>query len=308
MTSLEDRAAGALVGLAVGDALGATLEFSERDTFPLHTELTGGGPFNVPRGAWTDDASMALCLAESLVAKGGLNPGDVMDRLCAWWLKGENSVTGHCFDIGLTTRDALARFRANGQPFAGVPDPDTAGNGSLVRVAPVAIFRQGWSRAAVIEASEQSRLTHAAAECVEACELLAHYMTRALIGCGGDLSLEPLEWLGESRIARIASGEWRGKARGAIRSSGYVVHTLEAALWAVAQAESFEGAVIAAVNLGDDSDSVGAVAGQLAGAIWGLSGIPDRWLGPLAWRERIEVLALKLLQVGADAQNSRDRG
>ena len=105
-----DRARGALLGLAVGDALGTTLEFSRRDAQPLHTEMTGGGPFRLAPGVWTDDTAMALCLADSLVAQGDLDPADLMDRFVRWWRLGENSATGHCFDIGVTTAKALRRY------------------------------------------------------------------------------------------------------------------------------------------------------------------------------------------------------
>jgi ADP-ribosyl-[dinitrogen reductase] hydrolase len=137
---VRDRAAGALVGLAVGDALGTALEFSERDTDAPLTGMVGGGPFGLRPGEWTDDTAMALCLADSLLARRGLDQRDLIARFVRWWRAGENSCTGTCFDIGGTTRRALAVFERTGNPVAGSTNPQSAGNGSLMRLAPVAIY------------------------------------------------------------------------------------------------------------------------------------------------------------------------
>ena len=136
---VRDRYRGALLGLAVGDALGTTLEFKAPGTFKPITDLVGGGPFGLKPGQWTDDTSMALCLAESLIEKRGFDPKDQMDRYCRWWKEGYLSSTGTCFDIGITVKTALAHYLRSGEPFAGSTDPFTAGNGSLMRLAPVAI-------------------------------------------------------------------------------------------------------------------------------------------------------------------------
>lgn len=294
--SIEDRARGAFLGLAVGDALGATLEFEPRDTHPLHTEMLGGGPFNLSPGQWTDDTSMALALAESLIAHPDFDPTDLMRRFVAWAEDGAYSCTGTCFDIGLTTRQALSRFMRTGDPFAGSTAPDTAGNGSLMRVAPVALRALDDDARAVQIARDQSRTTHAAAEAVEACDLFVRILREAIQGAGKD-ALRSRPWDGTARIRDIAAGTWRGKARSQIKSSGYVIDTLEAALWCTDQAASFEEALVLAVNLAGDADTVGAVTGQIAGAVFGASAIPQRWLGPLAWREQLETLATQLVRL-----------
>jgi ADP-ribosyl-[dinitrogen reductase] hydrolase len=139
----RDRAIGALIGLVVGDAVGTTLEFTSRDTYARLTDMIGGGPFRLERGQWTDDTSMALCLAESLLANRRLDPLDLMRRFCRWRDGGENSCTGRCFDIGGTVSAALSHFERTGDPMAGSSDPNTAGNGSLMRLSPVVIF---WAR------------------------------------------------------------------------------------------------------------------------------------------------------------------
>ncbi len=297
--NFSDRARGALLGLAVGDALGTTLEFTRRDSQPRHTEMTGGGPFGLRPGVWTDDTSMALCLADNLLATGQVEPRDLMNRYIGWWRKGDYSVTGSCFDIGNTTRAALERFERTDNPLAGDTAVSAAGNGSLMRLAPVALFYCDDRAAAGKAARLQSQTTHAAPECLEACEAFAHLLCDALQGAGKE------ELLGDSvtgftgKIAELLAGGWRRKRRDAISSSGYVVHTLEAALWAVGKASSFEEALILAVNLGDDADTVGAVTGQLAGALWGARAIPARWIEPLAWRDRLETTAQALLRRSA---------
>lgn len=135
-----ERAKGALLGLAVGDALGTTLEFKAKDSYTPLTDMVGGGPFMLEAGQWTDDTSMMLCLADSLIEMGGMDLRDQTERYIRWFRKGENSVTGHCFDIGMTVRDALARFEATGNPKSGSASENSAGNGSLMRLAPVPVF------------------------------------------------------------------------------------------------------------------------------------------------------------------------
>src|SRR5215813_4145645 len=139
----EDRACGCLLGLAVGDAIGTTLEFRSRDAYAPLTDMIGGGPFDLAPGEWTDDTSMALCLADSLINYGDLDETDLMQRFVRWWRNGANSANGYCFDIGFTTRAALSEFERSGNPRAGSENPNTAGNGSLMRLAPVAIRHHG---------------------------------------------------------------------------------------------------------------------------------------------------------------------
>lgn len=290
-----DRARGALLGLAVGDALGTTLEFSARDEHPKLTEMVGGGPFRLPAGVWTDDTSMALCLADSLLHCGALDARDLMTRFVAWWRNGVNSPVGRCFDIGNTTRDALARFEKTGDSLVGDLSPHAAGNGSLMRLAPAVRFNLTDEAAIVDACRAQSLPTHAADACLDACAYFGGLLGALIEGMPREKVLTPRSTTFSEPVAAVAAGSWLGKGRCEISSSGYVVHTLEAALWAVSNADSFEEALILAVNLGDDADTVGAVAGQLAGAIWGASAIPHRWLEPLTWRDRIQATADALI-------------
>jgi len=305
---IEDRAAGALLGLAVGDALGTRLEFSKRDVEPRVTEMLGGGPFSLAPGEWTDDTSMALCLADSLIAKLELDVRDLLDRFVRWWEQGENSVNGRCFDIGNITREALERYKCSRQPASSGPyHKRSAGNGSLMRLAPVAIFAAPDCGEASRLAGQQSLTTHANHIAKECCELLSHLLVEAMAGLSKDDVLRPRCWLGLPEIKSLAAGHWINKTRDEIVSTGYALTTLEAALWCACKTNSFEEALILAVNLGRDADTIGAVTGQLAGAIYGRSGIPGRWLTKLAWRERIEERALALLRAGKAARRQKAR-
>jgi ADP-ribosyl-[dinitrogen reductase] hydrolase len=282
--AILDRAVGALVGLAVG----TTLEFSRRDdrTGRL-TDMVGGGPFSLKVGEWTDDTAMALALADSLRAAGGFDAHDLMTRFVAWWKEGAYSSNGSCFDIGITTRESLARFQRSGDAFSGSTDGPKAGNGSLMRLAPVAI--RYWNDAAARRrvAAEQSRTTHGAPEAVDACVVFADILADAIAG-PRSIVMKPRIGGFAGRIAAIAAGSWRGKARADIRGSGYVAHALEASLWCVGRTSSFRDAVLLAANLREDADTTAAITWQLAGALYGLAGIPAAWRDRIALGPRIE--------------------
>ena len=279
--AVRDRAIGALLGLAAGDAVGTTSEFRLRDQAHI-ADMVGGGPFDLRPGGWTDDTSTALCLADSLSAERRL---DFAKRLTRWYQDGENSMNGRCFDIGGTTRIALEAWLRDGR-FVGNTAPDTASNGSLVRLAPVAIHNRRSPRRSRDHASSQSDVTHNAAE-AQACQLFAVLLHHALNGARKGDCLAPKVLSLSVRNLLIDAGEYKEKAREQIRSSGYVIDTLEAALWSVWHTDSFEDAVLLAANLGDAADSVAATAGQLAGALYGASGIPARWRDRLAWSNHI---------------------
>ena len=294
--AIRDRAMGAFLGLAVGDAVGTTLEFKTRNSYPALTDMIGGGPFGLKPGQWTDDTAMALALADSLAKAPALDEKDLMQRFVDWHAHGTYSCTGHCFDIGITTRRALARWQKTGDPFAGSTDPMSAGNGSLMRLAPVAI-RHFDSRAMLRDvAARQSRTTHAAPEAVDACVAYAEVLADAIAGAKRSEVLRHRNEGYAGKIAPIMAGSWRGKARGDIRASGYVAHALEASVWSVAHTGGYRGAVLLAANLGEDADTTGAITGQLAGALYGAAGIPTDWLEKLAWRDRLTKAAGSLLE------------
>ena len=314
----RDRARGCLLGLAAGDALGTSVEFSPPGSFPPLVDRVGGGPFNLRPGQWTDDTAMALCLAESLVEKRAFDPIDQLERYVRWWRHGHLSCTGTCVDIGNTVSAALARFERTHEPYPGVADAMTAGNGSIMRLAPVVIFYAASppdpeagpdarprtatlvARKAIDFAAASSRTTHRAREAVDACR----YMASVLLGLlGGEpkervlspdyeavpglWDVEPLE----RRVSKIRRGSFKQRQPPRIRGSAYVIATLEAALWAFWNSRDFREGALLAVNLGDDADTTGAVYGQIAGAAYGMSGIPGEWLATLAWRDRIVAFA-----------------
>lgn len=302
----QDRALGALIGLAVGDAIGTTVEFLPRGSFAPVTDMVGGRPFALLPGQWTDDTSMALCLAESLLHDPGLDELDLMRRFRRWLDHGENSATGRCFDMGVATRRALDRFHATGNPIAGDPGAEMAGNGSVMRLAPVALLHWRLPAKARDLAERQGRTTHGAPEAVAGCALLAEVLSAAIADPGALTPWRLLERPGleaasrgwPPRIRAIAQGSWRNLKAREISSSGYVVHTLSAALWCATRAPDFEAAVLKAANLGDDADTVAAVTGQIAGAMHGLSAIPPHWVERLHASERLLALGRALHLAG----------
>lgn len=299
----QERFRGCLIGLAVGDALGTTVEFCQPGTFRPVTDMVGGGPFNLLPGQWTDDTSLALCLAESLVECGRFGPVDQLQRYVRWWREGYMSSNGTCFDIGGTTRTALGRFERTGEPWCGLTDSQTAGNGSLMRLAPVPMFFARDPVLAIEKAGASSRTTHGAAVAVDACRYYAGLIVGALGGVDKQDLLSscyaPVEsyWqenkLAEE-IAEVAAGSFKAKKPPAIQGSGYVVKSLEAALWCFSRGGNFREGCLLAVNLGDDADTTAAVYGQLAGACYGMHDIPQDWLEKLAKLELIEGLADRL--------------
>lgn len=299
-----ERFIGCLGGLAVGDALGTTLEFRPPGTFQPIDDMVGGGKFGLRAGQWTDDTSMALCLAESLIECRGFDPADQMQRYLRWSREGYLSSTGRCFDIGNTVAAALRWFEQSGNPFSGSGDPHTAGNGSLMRLAPVplAFFRA--PRQAMERAADSSRTTHGAPQAIDACRYCAALIVGALEGREKEELLAPRfcpvsgYWQEHSlcaEIDRVAAGSFKDRRPPAIRGRGYVVDSLEAALWAFHRGRSFREGCLLAVNLGDDADTTGAIYGQLAGACYGIAEVPPRWWEKIAMREKIEGCARSLL-------------
>jgi len=293
-----DRFRGCLLGLACGDAVGTTNEFMPRGSFPTLEGMTGGGPFNLPAGAWTDDTSMALCLAASLVECGGFDAHDQMKRYLDWFEHGYMSSTGECFDIGNTTQASLMHFKDSGDPYSGSSDPNAAGNGSLMRLAPVVLKFFPDQEQTLYFCVESSRTTHAAQECLDACRLYGDVLLRALVGRGKEeiLSGSPADLVTSEKLKDIARGAYQDKTKDEIHGTGYVVKSLEAALWCFWTTDTFEDAILAAANLGEDADTTAAVCGQVAGAYYWESGIPRDWLGKLVMADEIRELAERLTE------------
>ncbi len=303
---LKSRYRGCLIGLAVGDALGTTLEFKPPGTFQPISDMIGGGPFCLEAGKWTDDTSMALCLAESLIEQQEFDPKDQMSRYVCWWREGYLSSTGSCFDIGNTVSSALAAFELDGNPYAGDDDPRAGGNGSLMRMAPIPLAYRFTPEMALSYSEKMSRTTHAAVEPVDACRFYTMLILGGLEGVGKEKLLD-LEFTWKhfgpnnrgltEKIARIAAGSYKELQPPKIRGTGYVVDSLEAALWAFFNSATFAEGALMAVNLGDDADTTGAIYGQLAGAYYGLDAIPRHWSSKISHSDLINTMADQLLDL-----------
>jgi ADP-ribosylglycohydrolase len=289
-----------MLGMATGDALGTTLEFRPPGSFTPIEDMVGGGPFELRPGEWTDDTSMALCLAESLIETRRFDPVDQLERYVRWWRHGHLSSTGECFDIGNQTVEALAQFEHTGSSNPASPEPEKAGNGSIMRLAPVAIICATDIEAAITHSAGSSMTTHPAPRPVDACRYLGALIAGAVTGTPKDELLDSGFWRWgdlHPEIEEIAHGSFKRKNPPEIEGTGYVVRSLEAALWALFNSDSFRAGALLAVNLGDDADTTGAVYGQIAGAIYGESRIPSEWRAKLALRDQIIALADALCQM-----------
>jgi ADP-ribosyl-[dinitrogen reductase] hydrolase len=298
-----DRYRGCLLGLAVGDAVGTTVEFKRPGSFPDVTDMVGGGPFGLAPGQWTDDTSMALCLADSVLATGGFDPWDQLSRYVRWYREGYRSSTGAHFDIGDTTRASVERYERSREPWCGSEDAGAAGNGSIMRLAPVPMRYAATPVRAIALAADSSRTTHGALVAVDACRYLAALIVGALGGATKEELLAPryapVSGLWKTRplcqeIAEVAAGSFSGD--GPFRGTGYARDCLEAALWAFATTDSFRAGCLRAVNLGDDADTTAAVYGQLAGAFYGEDAIPPEWRARITQGDEIGELADRLFE------------
>ena len=302
------------MGLAVGDALGAPVEGLPPWLFTPVRGMLPGGFHNIKAGQWTDDTSMALCLAESLIECKGhdplhpYNPEDQLRRYVMWLDEGHFSSRGRAFGIGNTVYASLEKFKRRPEPYCGPTDSRTAGNGSLMRLAPVPLYFWRQPEMAMDLSGDSSRTTHGAQAAVDACRYFGGLIVGAVMGASKEKLLcpcySPADGYYEEKplspeVDAVASGSFREKESGQIRASAYVVESLEAALWAFYNSDTFSEAVLMAVNLGHDSDTTAAICGQLAGAYYGVGAIPEEWLDVLAMREVIEALADRLYEASA---------
>lgn len=290
------RLEGCLLGLACGDAVGAAVEFLPRGKFTPLTDMVGGGKFRLHKGEWTDDTSMALCLAESLLECNGFDPSDQMERYWLWADKGHNSCRSHAFGIGKTVARALSHFRKTGSPYSGSTEQTSSGNGSLMRLAPIPMYYYRQPANAVRFAALSSKTTHASEDCIGCCEYFAAVLVQALQGEKDKTKLLQVSIGVDLPVSmeRITKQRFRQASRDEIAGSGYVVDCLEAALWCFWHTETFTDAILAAANLGDDADTTAAVCGQLAGAYYGVNGIPEDWVTSLYRSDDIRRIAQKL--------------
>jgi ADP-ribosylglycohydrolase len=274
VSPLHDRIAGTFLGLAIGDALGAPVEFQRRGSFAPVSGYQSGGKFKLPAGAWTDDTAMALALATSLIERKGFEADDVLQKFSNWLGHGHFTSTGKAVGVGQNTLRTLGDYLRKGtlraEPFGKKND----GNGSLMRLGPVPCFYHIDPKKAAMIAEEQSRTTHASDIAAEACQFLSILLSNLLNGQNyHDAKKKALESEWSYPLLSAVDHSFSGYPDAGISSGGYVLDTLQAALWAVENAQDFRQTVLLAVNLGKDADTTAAVAGQIAGASYGLSSI-----------------------------------
>jgi len=303
---MHERMLGCLLGAVAGDALGVPVEFRSREQLSADpvVGVRGHGTYNQPPGTWSDDSSLLLATADSLI-HNGYDPPDMMARFLTW-LKGQAYTPhGSVFDVGIATRSAIARH-AQGAPASewGGRDERDNGNGSLMRIAPLSLFVHAETPAEIVRCSvEVSGLTHAHPRSQLCCAyfslLLAVLTTgRPLAGAMAQASRLVAPFVPEAEravLGRILDGSVVEAPASEIRGSGYVVHCLEASLWCAANEPSYERAVLAAINLGEDTDTTAAVTGALVGAMYGRRAIPEEWLRVLASREYVEGICARLV-------------
>lgn len=311
-----------IMGLVIGDALGDPVQFSSREKIKkdgLITSMEDGGPYNTPAGTWTDDSSLSIATMDSIIQKGFVVPQDIMDRFVRWLYCGDYTPFGKAFDNGATCTAAIHDYsKRHDWKTCGRTGERSNGNGGIMRILPVCLF-----------CIDQDKKEYAAINRVHDVTSLTHNHTRALIGSGiyyfmaraivnedGDLNSRLQSGMDAARAfyqtAESYTKELENYGRmydiegfslldeGQIRSTGYVVDTLEAAVWSLSRTESFRDALLTAVNLGDDSDSVGAVCGGLAGLYYGYDAIPADWLAAIQKRDWIEDLCEKAAAIKDD--------
>jgi ADP-ribosylglycohydrolase len=316
--TVQSRIKGSIFGVAVVDALGGPVEFQPRGSFQPVTHFMHNDTFDVPPGTWTDDTSMTLCLAQSLIASNGnFIPQAAIRNYIKWYENGYLSAIDECFDIGSGTRQALMIWKhyfdrspdiREDDPSGhegGQPQIDKAlkremfcGNGSLMRVAPIGLVYFRDMDRALSYAALSSDATHPYPTCAECCRIYTGLIVRAMNGASKEdlakefASIVFTDVKVKQRLDRYSSlSDWENTDEDDIKSSGYVLSTLEAALWAFFTTSTFESGAVKVVNLGDDADTVGAVYGGLAGAYYGIQQIPAEWIAGLQKKDVVEEIA-----------------
>jgi len=298
--SLRERFLGSLLGLAVGDALAAATQFRKPGSFSVVGDLLGGGPFELPRGGWTDDTAMALVLADSLLESPGFDAHDQVRRYLRWQKEGYLSATGQCVGITASVSRALATASYRRLPFAGSHDPDQPDKEVLSRIVPAVMYFFADAAAAVHQAVQSARITNQAPVALDCARVLAAMLHQALAGRDKLSILRPDEALLATAtlkpvVRAILEGSYARKAPPAITGGGTVTEALEAALWAFHTSRDLRSGMLQVVNLGEDSDVAAAIYGQLAGAFYGVTAIPGNWRNSLIRKDLIEETSDRLL-------------
>lgn len=309
---MMERVAGGILGVVTGDALGLPVQFQTRHEVRQNPvdEMRGGGAFNTSPGTWSDDSSLTLCLVESLIEKG-YDLDDIAERFVRWFRNGYCTPFAQAFDIGFATQIAMKNLIKGVLPLeAGPSAEENNGNGSLMRILPAALYFSCLPDSMMIKkVCEVSKITHGHPRSQLGCSLYALFIKGLLAGEGIEEAYKDLQFKSQeifvgtgleqelSHYERILNGSLPQSDEREIMSSGYVVHTLEAALWCLLTTLTYKEAVLKAINLGLDTDTVGAVTGGLAGVYYGLSGIPEEWITTIIKHDMILNLGRNFAQV-----------
>jgi ADP-ribosylglycohydrolase/O-acetyl-ADP-ribose deacetylase (regulator of RNase III) len=302
----RDRAIGSLIGLAIGDAMGAPYEFQPFGYKVVDHYITGG-VHNISIGEWTDDTSMALCLAQSLIDCKGFNAKDQMERYLSWSHDGYFCTRTHCFDIGNTVSSALQKYKETKNPYSGLGGDSNSGNGSLMRIAPIALMYRNNKDDLITYAAKSSQMTHKSQLAVDACIVYAQLIAGAINGISKEELLSK-EFINRENIReevlRIIDGSYKEKKE--FKATGYVLHTLESALMAFYRYDSFEDGLLHVISLGDDTDTVGAVYGQLAAAYYGYDAIDEKYKAELQQHDKIYNIADRLYTLSNEKEDEEE--
>ena len=317
---MHEKILGGIIGLCVGDALGVPVEFQSRDALRQNpiTDMRGYGTYKQPAGTWSDDTSMTLCLLDSLA--NGLDYNDIMSKSLSWLRDAEYTPHGNVFDVGITTRESLARFERGTAPLqcGGTSEFDN-GNGSLMRILPLAFYLRSRFGERFMDNAEAFDIIHDVSA-------LTHAHARSKIGCGIYMSIcENLHYHildGNTKLSegirrakeyyesraefaeelthyeRLFRDDFRDLPEDEIKSGGYVVDTLQAAVWCLLNTDNYTDCVLKAVNLGEDTDTTAAVVGGLAGMLYGYDSIPAKWVSKIARLDYIKELWLSAFMSG----------
>lgn len=292
-----------MLGHAVGDALGVPVEFCNRNDLAKNpvSDMRGFGTYDVPAGCWSDDTSMSICALESL-AKGKVDYDDIMNNFGKWYYHGEFTATGKMFDIGNTCASAIDNYftRGSAATKCGLSNMNSNGNGSLMRIHPFVMYAyyNNIKEDKLIYMIEMaSSLTHAHDISIDGCIMYSYILLALLTEASKDSVYKGLQQASESisydsvpYYKRLLESDIANLDKAHIKSSGYIVDSLEAAVWCLLTTNTYQDCVLKAVNLGNDTDTVAAIAGGLAGALYGIDSIPQQWVNTLIKKDYIENL------------------
>ncbi len=295
MEGTKSKCYGCFFGGIVGDALGAPVEFETRDTFPLVDDMNNFNfNFGLQAGGWTDDTSMTLCLAQSIIDCKTIDKQDNLEKYSRWYRHGYMSSKDYCFDIGAQTKYSILSYTQHKTIICPLSERKHSGNGGIMRISPVPIFYHKKKIQYCINACEESSITtHSSKICRDSAKYIGCILHLLINGITRDKVIKKAQKYFKrselcSEILDIYDGKYLVKERKDISSSGYVIHTLEASLYSFFKFDTFEESLLFSVNLGDDADTVGCVTGMICGAYYGINTIPKKWLDTLHKKELLQ--------------------